>query len=43
MFWSNKKLKEELKDLKKEMDSMKRSIITHKHDVSTGWVYSLYE
>ena len=43
MFWSNKKLKEELKELKEKYEDMKRSIITHKHDASTGMVYSLYE
>ena len=38
------RLTTEMKFLHKEkLEEMKRSIITHKHDVSTGMVYSLYE
>lgn len=40
MLWSGHK--KEIEELKKEIEELKEIIKNHRHDVTTGVVYSLY-
>lgn len=38
----NKKLKEEIKDLKENVDALKKALADHRHELTNGTVFTRY-